>query len=195
MLDYFKIINQYYTPGTRTYKIYVVHVVLVTNKALGIGRRLGLPASELEFIEEAAMLHDLGVCQTNSPKMDCTGDGPYITHGIKGAAILRAAGLERHALVAERHVGVGLTKKEIEARNLPLPAQDFVPQTRAEQIITYADLFFSKRETTLWKQDSPAEVEAELASYGPEQVEVFRRWQQEFEPAPEKTQALPKTQP
>ncbi|MBQ6436296.1 HDIG domain-containing protein [bacterium] len=181
MLDYFKIINQYYRPGTRTYKIYVVHVTLVTNKALQIARRLGLSEAEQEFIEEAAMLHDIGVCQTNSPKMDCTGEGAYITHGVQGAEMLRQAGLEKHALVAERHVGVGLTKHEIEERHLPLPAQDFIPQTLAEQIITYADLFFSKREKTLWVEDTPEQIEAELASFGEEQVAVFRRWREQFE--------------
>ena len=181
MLNYFSLINQYYSPETRTYKIYTVHVTLVANKALQIARRLNLPAEQQQFIEEAAMLHDIGVIKTNSPKMDCTGEAPYIQHGILGAAMLREHGLEAHALVAERHVGVGLTKQEIEQRQLPLPAQDFVPHSLAEQIITYADLFFSKREATLWREDTPAEIVAELDSYGPEQADVFRGWQAKFE--------------
>ena len=182
MLDYFKLINQYYTPGTRTYKIYVVHVVLVTNKALRIARQLELPPAEQEFIEEASMLHDLGVCQTDSPKMDCTGPDPYIRHGVDGAALLRQAGLERHARVAERHLGVGLTRDYIIAQNFPLPHQDFVPETLPEQIITYADTFFSKREATLWVEDTPATIIAELSAYSPEQAAIFRRWQAQFEP-------------
>ena len=183
MLDYFALINKYYQPGTRTYKIFVVHAVLVTNKALAIARRLNLDQAQQDFIEEAAMLHDLGVFKVDSPKMDCVGELPYIAHGVAGAAILRAEGLPQHAQVAERHVGVGLTKKEIQARQLPLPEQDFIPQTPAEKIITYADLFFSKREATLWHEDSPAEIEKELAGFGQEQAAIFRTWQKEFEPA------------
>lgn len=182
MLDYFKIINQYYTPGTRTYKIYVVHVTLVTCKALQIARHLQLPPEEQTFIEEAAMLHDLGVFQTNSPKMDCTGTDPYIRHGVDGAALLRAQGLENHARVAERHLGVGLTRDYIIAHDFPLPHQDFVPTTLPEKIITYADCFFSKREATLWIEDDFATVISELESYGPDQATIFRQWHEQFEP-------------
>jgi uncharacterized protein len=181
MLDYFKIINEFCVPNTRTYKIFVVHAILVTNKALGIARRLGLSSESLTFIEEAAMLHDIGVIKVNSPKMDCTGELPYIAHGVAGAAILREKGLEKHALVAARHVGVGLTKKEIEERDLPLPREDFIPSSLEEKIITYADLFFSKREETLWKEDSADEIEAELAGFGEDQVEIFRQWRRDFE--------------
>ena len=180
MRDYFSLINQYYTPGTRTYKIYVIHVTLVTNKALSIARRLNLDPQTQAFIEEASMLHDIGVCQTHSPKMDCTGEDEYITHGVKGAAILRQAGWVEHALVAERHVGVGLTKKEITARSLPLPAKDFIPESLPEQIITYADLFFSKREATLWQEETPEQIRAELVQYGSEQAAIFDKWREEF---------------
>lgn len=180
MLDYLSLINKYYQVGTRTYKIFLVHAVLVTNKALAIARRLNLSDEEKTFIEEAAMLHDLGVFQVDSPKMDCTGDLPYIAHGVAGAAILRAENLPEHAKVAERHVGVGLTKQEIETRQLPLPTQDFIPTSLAEKIITYADLFFSKREATLWQEDSPEEIIAELREYGEDQAQIFENWRQEF---------------
>lgn len=180
MLDYFSLINKYYQSGTITYRIFVVHAVLVTNKALTIARKLNLTNADLQFIEEAAMLHDLGVFQTNSPKMDCRGDQPYIAHGYLGAQLLRAENLPQHALVAERHVGVGLTKKEIETRQLPLPPQDFLPTSLPEQIITYADLFFSKRETTLWQEETAAQIVVELSQYGSEQVKIFKNWQQQF---------------
>ncbi len=180
MLDYFSLINKYYQVDTRTYKIFVVHAVLVTNKALQIAHRLNLNQEECQFIEEAAMLHDIGVCQVDSPKMECTGSLCYIAHGVAGGEILRAEKLPQHALVAERHVGVGLTKKEIEERHLPLPDQDFIPQSLAERIITYADLFFSKREATLWQADSPEAIEKELRQFGAEQAEIFRHWQAEF---------------
>jgi uncharacterized protein len=180
MLDYLSLINKYYPVGTRQHKILLIHAVLVTNKALRIARRLELDAATREFIEEAGMLHDIGVREVESEKMDCTGKLPYIAHGVMGGKILRAEGLAAHALVAERHVGVGLTRAEIETRQLPLPAQDFVPESLAERVITYADLWFSKREATLWQEDTAAEIKAELATYGEQQVVIFERWRQEF---------------
>jgi uncharacterized protein len=180
MLDYLSLINKYYPVGTRTHKIYLIHVVLVTNKALQIARGLQLDPATQEFIEEASMLHDIGVREVDSPKMDCTGQLPYIAHGVAGGKILRAENLPTHALVAERHVGVGLSRQEIAARQLPLPAQDFMPESLPERIITYADLFFSKREPTLWQEDTADAVAAELAEYGAEQVAIFRRWHREF---------------
>ena len=45
---------------------------------------------------------------------------------------------------AKRHTGAGLTKKEIIEQELPLPQQDFLPETTEEKLICYADKFFSK---------------------------------------------------
>ena len=50
MIDYFSLINEYYQPGTLTYRIFTIHAVLVTNKALQIGRHLHLSDDELTFI-------------------------------------------------------------------------------------------------------------------------------------------------
>lgn len=183
MLDYFAIINQHYQPGTLTYKIFVIHAILVTNKALHIARQLGLSPTEQEFIEEAAMLHDLGVIKVDSPKMDCTGELPYICHGIAGQEILLAHNLPKHAAIAAHHVGVGFTKEEIIAHNLPLPHQDLLPSNLAEEIITYADMFFSKREETLWREDSSAEIEAEISGFSSaneRMLKTFRDWHARF---------------
>lgn len=188
MLNYAEILNRNLAEygGERTAAILWVHSVLVTNKALEIARRLGLSVEDQDLITEAGMLHDIGVLKVDSPKMDCGGELPYIAHGVEGGKILREEGarlginLEPHAKVAERHVGVGLTAKEIAERNLPLPMKDFVPETQVEKIITYADLFFSKREASLWQMESVDEIVAELAGFGAEQVETFKAWQSEF---------------
>ena len=63
MLDYLKIIHKYITPGTELYRFYMIHVTLVTSKALKIGNELKLASKQLEFIEEASMLHDIGICK------------------------------------------------------------------------------------------------------------------------------------
>ncbi|HEX7017990.1 MAG TPA: HD domain-containing protein [Patescibacteria group bacterium] len=182
MINYFSIIQKYVPLESDFYRIYVIHVTLVTNKALSIARRLNLSAESLQFIEEAGMLHDIGIVKVKSEKFKAHNGSelPYIAHGTQGAEILRAEGLPQHARVAERHTGVGITQKEIEERNLPLPHQDFVPETIEEEIISYADLFFSKRESILWQEETPEQIRAELAQYGEEQVTKFDEWQQRF---------------
>lgn len=182
MLDYFSIIHQYFPPNSPAYRIYLVHCTLVTNKALQIARKLKLSLQDQNFIEEAAMFHDIGIVRTQASQIGGTGNLPYICHGIAGGEILRAHGLPQHALVAERHVGVGLTKEYITAKQLPLPAQDFVPQTLPEKIITYADCFYSKHTDTLWIPDTAADIVAELEKFDPQDAKIFQIWQTEFEP-------------
>ena len=80
------------------------------------------------------MLHDIGIFLCDAPGIACHGKEPYICHGRLGAELLRQAGYPRHARVCERHTGAGLTKAEIVAQHLPIPAQDFLPETLEERL-------------------------------------------------------------
>ena len=179
-IDYFSILHKYVDPSSELYKIYVPHVTLVTNKALAIARRLDLSQDQQRFIEEAGYLHDIGVVKVKSEKLHTIGNLPYVCHGVEGNKILLDEGLPEHGLVAERHTGVGITLQEIEARNLPLPRRDLVPQSLAEKIITYADKFFSKRPESMWEAESVESIRTELAQYGQDRVAVFDEWHRQF---------------
>jgi uncharacterized protein len=48
------------------------------------------------------------------------------------------------ARVCERHTGTGLTPEVIKARELPLPEGDYRPETLEEQLVCYADKYYSK---------------------------------------------------
>ncbi len=50
------------------------------------------------FIEEAALLHDIGVCQVHAPGLGLHGRHPYIMHGVLGREILEREGYPLHAL-------------------------------------------------------------------------------------------------
>jgi len=181
MIDYLKLIQHYFSTGSPAYRIYLIHVTLVTAKALQIARQLNLDTQTQILIEQAAMLHDIGIVRTDATAIGGRGTQPYIAHGVLGAQILREAGLENHALVAERHVGVGLRRDYIIAANLPLPHQDFIPQTLPEKIITYADCFYSKNPDTLWIPETPEKIIGELQKYRHDDAQTFARWAQEFE--------------
>ena len=96
-----------------------------------------------------------------------------------GAELLRKEGYERHARVCERHTGAGITKEQIEKQQLPLPHQDFLPETMEEKVICYADKFFSK--THLDKEKSIEKAEKSLAKFGEEGVKRFQEWERMFE--------------
>lgn len=161
-------------------ELVVTHAGMVAALAVGVGRNLALPADELRFLHEAAMLHDIGVCRVHAPGIGMHGTAPYIQHGVLGRAILEAEGLPRHALVCERHIGVGLTVADIVAQRLPLPQRDMLPQTLAEEIICFADLFFSKTPGRLTDRKSPEKVRENLARFGAEKVLVFDSWLARF---------------
>lgn len=143
MIDYNGIIDKYYQRQGRLRDILMTHSRLVADKALSCAQIRGIEIDK-DFVEEAAMLHDIGIIRCNAPGILCFGELPYICHGVEGSDILRAEGLPRHALVCERHTGAGLTIADIERQGLPLPLRDMTPHTLEEKLICYADKFYSK---------------------------------------------------
>ena len=158
--------------------ILLTHSVAVANKAIAIARMHPELHADEQFIEEAALLHDIGVVRVNAPAIECYGTEPYIRHGILGAEILRGEGLERHALVCERHTGTGLTLQQIVAQGLPLPHQDMQPVSMEEQMICFADKFFSK--TRLETEKSVEQARRSLEKFGEDGLKKFDEWCQRF---------------
>ncbi len=124
------------------------------------------------------MLHDIGIFKCDAAGIQCFGTEPYICHGRIGAELLRSEGFPRHARVCERHTGAGITKAQIIAQNLPLPQQDFLPETMEEKVICYADKFFSK--THLDREKTIEQAEKSLSKFGDEGVLRFREWEKCF---------------
>ena len=95
-------------------------------------------------------------------------------HPELGADLLRSEGLPRHALVAERHTGTGLTLKQILERDLPVPHRDMIPVSIEEKIVCFADKFYSK--TNPEDEKTIEQAERSLAKFGEEGVMIFREW-------------------
>lgn len=144
MLDYQAFIDRHYPEGSRRREILMHHSRQVAEKAVGIARARELDV-DLEQVYAAAMLHDIGICMTDAPGIDCYGEEPYLCHGVLGAAMLRDEGAPEWASrVAERHTGAGITADDVRRLGLPLPECDFMPQTLLERLVCYADKFYSK---------------------------------------------------
>lgn len=178
-MNYQSIIDKYYPADNELRRILIVHSQAVTEKALAIVDKHPELGADRQFVEEAAMLHDLGIFRCDADGIQCFGTEPYICHGTIGAEILRNEGFPKHARVCERHTGAGITLKQIEERNLPIPHMDLLPETIEEQIVCYADKFFSK--TKLDKEKSMEKAEKSLLKFGEDGVERFRKWAEMFE--------------
>ena len=170
------IINRYYDKDSKAYAILVSHGEKVAAKALDIAGRVPHLEPDTEFIEEAALLHDIGMFLTRSPSLACHGEHPYVSHGYLGRELLEKEGLKRHALVCERHVGVGITREDILQQNLPLPDRDMQPVSIEEKIICYADKFFSKNGGIGGGEKSVDQILATLELYGRDKVARFKKW-------------------
>jgi uncharacterized protein len=156
------------------------HGRLVAGKALAAAARVAHLHPDLKFIENAAWLHDIGIYLTRSPGLDCHGREPYIRHGVLGREILDGLGLSRHGLVCERHVGVGISAEDIRRFSLPLPERDMLPLTVEEQIICWADKFFSKNGNGPSREKSVADIVKGLKPYGADKTERFMGWVERF---------------
>ena len=178
MLDIDNLIRQYYSPGTPLYDTLVIHSRQVAELAVRLAMRYNdlhpaIDPLDIDFVREAAMLHDIGICRTDAAGIHCHGTEPYICHGILGADMLRQHGLPRHALVCERHTGAGLSLDDIISQNLPLPHRPMLPVTMEEKVICYADKFFSK--THLGEPARTLErVGQSLAKFGPATLARFQ---------------------
>ncbi|MFH1828760.1 MAG: HDIG domain-containing metalloprotein [Nanoarchaeota archaeon] len=125
-----KSILKKYSPDEESFKMVLAHSMAVKEAALNIIKKI--VKVDKDLIKTASLLHDIG-------RFKCPPDKNGIYHGIAGAKILRKEGLPKHALVAERHIGVGISKSDIKKQKLKLPLKDYIPKSIEEKVISYAD--------------------------------------------------------
>lgn len=197
MINYKEIINRFYPEANKLRDILLVHSRGVADLAL----RIFDAHNELfdednidderDFVEAAAMLHDIGIINCNAPGIECYGSEFYICHGTIGASMIRSldendaalgineATKEALARVCERHTGTGLTREQIEKQGLPLPHRDFIPETMTERLVCYADKFFSKTHPERMKTYEQAE--RSLMKFGEQGIQKLREWHEAFD--------------
>lgn len=178
-IDAEAIIFEIYQRGSLLAILLLDHSHRVRDKALAVADALSPEKVDINFIATAALLHDIGIIETDAPSIHCRGSQPYICHGIIGRRMLEAHGLEQLGPICERHIGTGITVADIRQQKLPLPLRDMVPTTLEETIVCYADKFFSKSNGGCERH--PDEIIADLSRYGPEKAAIFKRWHSRFD--------------
>lgn len=207
-MDYLALIHRYYPEDNALRRMLLHHSRQVCARALQIVERHPELGANRNLVEAGAMLHDIGIFLTDAPGIHCHGTAHYILHGSLGAQLLRneaeqlkkkkqqAEQLKKEKLqaiqlqeelhfyealarICERHTGTGLTRQTIIERRLPDPQQDLLPETIEEQIICYADKFYSK--SHLERERTIPQTLQSLEKFGDEGVEKFRHWTELFE--------------
>lgn len=181
MKEYWQeIIDKYYPEDNELKRLLVRHSKDVRDLALEIVDRHPELKADRSLVEEGAMLHDIGIFKTNAPSIHCLGSDHYIRHGIDGADIIRNEEKlppdlrEAIARICERHTGTGITRKQIEEQNLPIPMGDYQPETIEEKIVCYADKFFSKSHPE--RKKTIEKATHSLEKFGSEGVDKFKKW-------------------
>jgi len=177
-IDVLGILNQYYPVANELKHIILTHSRQVADYAVAVARAHPELEADSAFIEEAAMLHDIGCFLCDAPGIYCFGKEPYIRHGHLGAELLRALGWDRHADVCERHTGAGLSLEQIVKNDLPIPHRNLIPQNIEEEIICYADKFYSKANLKAIK--TPQAICRSLAHYDTQSVDRWMAWHKRF---------------
>lgn len=132
-----------YSKNKKEFNAVLRHSKAVQKAALRTAKKI--KNIDLNFIKTASLLHDIG-------RFKCPPGRNSYKHGIAGAKILRKEKLKKHALVAERHLGAGITKKDIIEQKLNLPLKDYLPRTKEEKIIANADNLISHDKEVTIKQ-------------------------------------------
>jgi uncharacterized protein len=98
-----------------------------------------------DLVRAGALLHDIGVYRLYSPAGELdTSD--YVRHGVLGHELLAELGFpEPIRRFASRHTGVGITRDDVRRQSLPIPEDDYLPESIEEELVMYADKFHSKR--------------------------------------------------
>ncbi|MFH1511663.1 MAG: HD domain-containing protein [Candidatus Woesearchaeota archaeon] len=115
---------------TKSYRAVLSHSRKVAEVALELCNLI--PRVDKKFVRTASILHDIG-------RFNCPPWKDSARHGIEGGRILRKEDLKKEAMVAERHLGGGITRDDIIRQKLPIPARDYMPVSKEEKIITIAD--------------------------------------------------------
>ncbi len=173
-MDASEIIDKYYPNSSPLKNILLIHSEQVCKKALYIATKHPEIGLNKDIIRQGAMLHDIGIFLTNAPSIFCFGEAHYLMHGYLGGKLLREEGLEIYARICERHTGTGLSKDTISQMQLPIPLQDYFPETPEEQVICYADKFYSKSHLDIEK--TPEQAYNSLLKFGQDQAEKFKEW-------------------
>jgi uncharacterized protein len=133
---------------------------------------------DIDLVRAGALLHDIGVYRLYDDAGNLDGRN-YIRHGILGYELLQEEGIpEAVCRFASHHTGVGISRDDVLAQELPLPPADYLAETAEERLVMYADKFHSKKTPPVFLT-APAYA-ASVRRYGEDKVTAFQAMRAAF---------------
>lgn len=172
------VIDKYYPRNDELRSLLLTHSWRVATMALRCAAAHPELSVDRGLLLRGSLLHDIGIFATHAPSIHCYGEEHYLMHGFIGARLLRALGMEAEARICERHTGAGLTREVIEERGLDIEPRNYLPETLEEQLVCYADKFYSKsrpNQTLTFEQ-----IHAALLRFGADGAARFSEWHKMF---------------
>lgn len=173
-----EVIDKYYADNENLRKLLLVHSWQVATRALLCAARHPQLDIDRRLVLGGALLHDIGIFETDAPSIYCHGKEPYLMHGFVGARLLRQIGLDSEARICERHTGAGLSEETVRKAGLDVPAKNYLPETIEEKLICYADKFYSKSRPAV--SLSVQQVYEGLSHFGADEANRFMEWHRMF---------------
>jgi uncharacterized protein len=170
-------LHEKYAPTRAALDLVYTHCEIVCGIAEQLMSR-SVPQVDAVLVRAGALLHDIGVYRLydRTGRLDHSG---YLRHGVLGHEILRQEGFPEHLCrFCSCHTGVGITRHDIRAQGLDLPAADYVATTVEEELVMYADKFHSK--TTPPKFLTADGYAAYVRRFGSGKVHTFHRLRARF---------------
>ncbi|WP_103561491.1 HD domain-containing protein [Actinomadura rubteroloni] len=173
--DEIRALHQRHAPTPEAFDLVHTHCRIIWDVAAQLIARSALDV-DADLVRAGCLLHDVGVYRL----YDAEGRpdfGQYIRHGVLGHDLLREEGYpDALCRFCSHHTGVGLTRDDVLAQNLPLPVADYLAETPEEELVMYADKFHSKSTPPVFlTADTYA---ARIARFGPSKTESFKRMRQ-----------------
>jgi uncharacterized protein len=144
----------------------VAHCRKVSMTAVSIAERVKVPVDR-DLVRLGGLLHDIGRSRTHD-----------IGHALAGVEICRSLGFsEKLLFIIERHIGAGITASE--AVRLGLPEKDYLPVSREEKIVSYADNLISGIREMAYEE--ALDRFRRILGSGHEGIELFRKQHDEIQ--------------
>jgi uncharacterized protein len=173
------VLHEKHAPTPGAFDLVYTHCVIVCAIAQQLCARLGPGlVVDIDLARAGSLLHDIGVYRL----YDGAGDldhSNYIRHGLLGYELLRDEGLpEAISRFASHHTGVGISREDVLAQQLPIPPADYLAETGEERLVMYADKFHSKTTPPVFRTASACA--ARLRRFGEDKVAAFQAMRDTF---------------
>jgi uncharacterized protein len=170
-------LHEKHAPTPEALDLVYTHCLIVCGIAeqLCPGPGLGV---DLDLARAGSLLHDVGVYRLydDAGNLD---HANYIRHGVLGYDLLHSDGLpEALCRFASHHTGVGISRADVLAQQLPLPPADYLAESDEERLVMYADKFHSKTTPPVFHTASACA--ARLRRFGEEKVRAFQSLRETF---------------